>query len=205
MSVTTCARCGATYGGYSRGEHLAKYCRGRALVVNFFGGPGAGKSTTAAAVFAECKRRGLLAELVTEYAKDRVWEEAYRTLENQIYVFGKQHHRLWRVADKVDVIVTDSPLLLSLHYGSEMSPAFRALVAEEHRRLRSLNVMLRRVKPYAPVGRVQTEGQAREIDAALRGILRDSDAEVVEMDGDESAWGRCVDEIERRLAAPDSD
>jgi adenylate kinase family enzyme len=39
--------------------------------INIFGGPGAGKSTTAAALFAEMKRRGMNVELATEVAEDR--------------------------------------------------------------------------------------------------------------------------------------
>lgn len=44
------------------------------LVINLFGAPGAGKSTGAAIVFAELKKRGVNAELVTEFAKDKTWE-----------------------------------------------------------------------------------------------------------------------------------
>ena len=44
-------------------------------VINLFGGPGCGKSTTAADLFARMKLRGLSVELVTEYAKDVVWDE----------------------------------------------------------------------------------------------------------------------------------
>lgn len=175
-----------------------------ALVVNFFGGPGAGKSTTAAAVFAECKRRGLVAELVTEYAKDRVWEESFRTLQNQIYVFGKQQHRLWRVRDRNDVVVTDSPILLSLYYGGDLSLAFRALILEEHRKCWSFNVLLERVKPYVPVGRVQTETQAQEIDRTLAQLLKENEVPYTTLRGDESAWKDCVDKIERALDSKES-
>lgn len=41
------------------------------LVVNLFGGPGSGKSTGAAYVFARLKMLGYNAELVTEFAKDK--------------------------------------------------------------------------------------------------------------------------------------
>lgn len=41
------------------------------LVINLFGAPGAGKSTGAAIVFAELKKRGVNAELVTEFTKDK--------------------------------------------------------------------------------------------------------------------------------------
>ena len=83
------------------------------IVLNFFGGPGTGKSTGAAYVFALLKMAGVNAELVTEAAKDLTWEEAFKNLRDQPYVFGKQAHRLFRCADMVDIIVTDSPIFLS--------------------------------------------------------------------------------------------
>lgn len=45
------------------------------VVVNLFGEPGAGKSTGAAYIFSALKMHGINAELVTEYAKEKVWEE----------------------------------------------------------------------------------------------------------------------------------
>lgn len=44
------------------------------LLVTLSGAPGAGKSTGAAYIFAMLKMQGINAELVTEYAKDKVWE-----------------------------------------------------------------------------------------------------------------------------------
>ena len=43
------------------------------MVVNLFGAPGAGKSTGAAYIFAILKMHGIDAELVTEFAKDKLW------------------------------------------------------------------------------------------------------------------------------------
>lgn len=141
------------------------------VVVNLFGGPGIGKSTTAAEVFATLKHMGINVELVTEFAKDMVWEKSVRTLDNQIFVFANQHHRLWRLRDQVDVIVTDSPLLLSLYYGNEESETFEQLVLEEFNRFTNFNVLLQRTKPYNPAGRLQTEVQAKQIDDEVRRIL----------------------------------
>ncbi len=55
-------------------------------VVNLFGGPSAGKSTTAAGVFALLKLHDLRSELVTEFAKDLTWEKREKTLNNQYYI-----------------------------------------------------------------------------------------------------------------------
>lgn len=85
------------------------------LVVNLFGVPGAGKSTGATYIFSKLKLAGINAELITEFAKDKVWEENSVIFQpdNQAHIFGKQFYRMNRCKDKVEVIVTDSPLLLS--------------------------------------------------------------------------------------------
>lgn len=89
------------------------------LVVNLFGAPGAGKSTGAAYIFSRMKLAGINAELVTEFAKDKVWEESKAVFENQAYIFGKQYFRISRVQGKVDVVITDSPILLSPFYTND--------------------------------------------------------------------------------------
>jgi hypothetical protein len=59
------------------------------VVVNLYGGPGTGKSRTAALLFATMKQRGVNCELATEYAKDVVWEGRESLLSDQIYLFAK--------------------------------------------------------------------------------------------------------------------
>lgn len=43
-------------------------------VINLYGGPGTGKSSTAGMLFAHLKLRGVNCEYVQEYAKDAAWE-----------------------------------------------------------------------------------------------------------------------------------
>ncbi len=143
------------------------------LIVNLFAGAGAGKSTLAASVFSLLKWNGVSCELVTEFAKDMVWDEAYKILDNQVYVFGQQLRRLERLIGKIDVVVTDSPLLLSIIYNQgKYSQTFDALVLDVFNRFRNLNYYVIRQKPYYQTGRVQTEQEAREIDFKLFDLLR---------------------------------
>ena len=86
------------------------------IVVNLMGGPGCGKSTAAAGIFYELKKLGYECELVTEYAKDKVWDGSYETLKDQIYVFGHQYHRLWKLKRKVRFIITYTSLIFGIHY-----------------------------------------------------------------------------------------
>jgi hypothetical protein len=86
-------------------------------------------------------------EYVSEFAKDLVWENREKSLKNQIYIFSKQYHKLWRVNGIVDVIITDSPLLLSLIYANETAAEkFKEMVIEEFLSFNNLNYLLKRTK-----------------------------------------------------------
>lgn len=140
-------------------------------MVNLFTGPGSGKSTTAAGVFYELKTRGVNVELATEFAKDLTWEKRHTTLNDQIYVFGKQYHRIFRLIGNVDVVITDSPILLSCVYDPEQREHLRNLALSEHNKWSNYNVFLERKKSYNPKGRNQTESEAKAIDVKILNFL----------------------------------
>lgn len=143
----------------------------KTLVINLFAGPGTGKSTHMAGIFSELKFRGINCEMAPEYAKEKTWEGSLKVLENQIYIFGKQMHAIQRLMGKVDVIITDSPILLSLIYAKNESQKFENLVTDVFQRYDSLNYNLIREKAYNPLGRNQTEEQAKDIDIRIKDLL----------------------------------
>ena len=145
------------------------------LVVNLYGGPGVGKSTTAAGVFYFLKYWGVTAELVTEFAKDLVWEQRHRTLEDQVYVFGKQQHRITRLLGEVDVIVTDSPIMLTPVY-SGGNAALNNLAYQMHLDMNTMDFyIVRNTKshPYNERGRYQNLNQAEQVDRDIKKVLED--------------------------------
>ena len=147
----------------------------KTTVVNLFAGPGAGKSTFCAGVFASLKWLGVNCEMALEYAKDMVWQQSFDVLNNQLYVFGKQQNRLFRLNGKVDVIITDSPLINSLIYDAQKREQTRAafveLVLAEHWSYDNLNFFIERRKRYNPIGRLQTKTEAEQLDARIRKVL----------------------------------
>lgn len=158
------------------------------LICNLFGGPGSGKSTTAAQTFGHLKLAGYNAELVTEFAKDLTWDESTKMLGYQPYVFAQQAWRLERLRGKVDVVVTDSPLLMSLVYTPPALPnSYREYVLWESRRDPTINFLLRRVKPYNPVGRNQDEEGARKLDTKIEHLLAQFEEHHTLLTGDGTA------------------
>ena len=146
------------------------------LVVNLFGGPGSGKSTMAADIFASLKHQGVNCELVREFAKDMVWSKRLPEMRDQIYLLGEQHHRLWVLKDQVDVVVTDSPLLQSLPYAYAYLPwgiydSYKELTLNLHDQYFNYNLWVTRCKDYNPAGRTQTEEEAVSLDIETGLIL----------------------------------
>lgn len=172
-----------------------------ALIVNLFGGPGAGKSTGAALIFSYLKMRGVNAELVTEAAKDLTWEEAFNNLKDQIYVFGKQQHRLYRCADKVDVIITDSPIFLSTIYNDDdqIDNSLYNLAMDVIGKYDNYNILLQRVKEYNQVGRTQTAEQSDMIREIIESKLISSNQEYELVNGDSVGYYHIAEKVVEML------
>jgi hypothetical protein len=147
-------------------------------VINFFAGPGSGKSTCSAGLFYLMKHQYYNVELVTEYAKELVWREQTNTNEMsaqfnaQDYIFSKQHNKITHLAGKVEFAITDSPLLLSLVYCPDTYPkSFAPFVTDVFNSYNNINIFLERKKKYVKIGRNQSESEAREVDDKIKNML----------------------------------
>ena len=171
------------------------------ILVNLFGSPGTGKSTGAAYIFSQLKMRGINAELVTEFAKDKVWEESKAVFNNQAYIFGKQYFRISRCADKVDVVITDSPLLLSVVYNNDpvLGEDFNNVVRKVMNNYNCKNYFLVRTKVYNPVGRFQTEEESDAIADDILALLNKEQVPFTISTGDVAGYDAIVDDILRIL------
>ncbi len=168
------------------------------LIVSMFGAPGAGKSTGAAYVFSQLKAAGINAELVTEFAKDKVWEETKAVFENQAYIFGKQYFRISRLAGKVDVVITDSPILLSVFYNKDdavLGKEFNDLVYKVFDCYDSINVFVHRVKPYNEAGRFQTESESDQLCDDMAKFLDKYSVDCLHINGDFAGYNTLTDAI----------
>lgn len=149
-------------------------------VVNLYGGPGTGKSIAAAGTFAIAKLLGANTELITEYAKDATWEQRSEKLfKSQEYIFGKQHFRVSRVADQVDFVITDSPILMGAVYMPPdfPMPSLRQTIYEAQDNYDSINILLKRSGAYQQDGRSQSLAEAEEKDRQIEALLIDRGVE----------------------------
>lgn len=146
----------------------------QALLVNLFAGPSALKSTTAAGVFTLLKLHGVECDSPHEFPKDLVWEESCSMMNDQNYVFGNQYHRIWRVKNKVDVILVDSPILFSVVYRKEgLGQKFIDHVVEMHNQFDNVNVFLERnlEKGFTKNGRDHDLKESLELDKQIKEVL----------------------------------
>jgi hypothetical protein len=162
----------------------------KTVVINLFAGAGAGKSTFAASIFSELKLRGLHAELVREFIKRWVWEGRTPVVGKfeQIYIFGQQAQEEGILYEKLDYLVTDSPLLLVPFYEEHLfgkkivEPAvFNFIEHAKENGVEYINFWLPRPDHYEERGRNQTEEEAKELDSKLKEWLLNKGVALIEL------------------------
>lgn len=153
-------------------------------IVQFFAGPGAGKSTIAARVFGELKRRGVETERADEYAKELLFDGRDIILrENQILVMANQWERIRRLIGKTDIIICDSPVFLSSIYAPSHYPKeFHQMLKWCHDQVESINFLLqRRPETFKTQGRIHSEAISKVIDTSVYNLLVENNIPYIEL------------------------
>lgn len=151
----------------------------KTIVVNLLAGPGAGKTTCAWEIASELKKRNLETEYVSEYAKEFVWENKTDildgSLEHQKILYEEQKRRVDRLIGKVDVIVTDSPTILSLLYLKQPNEEFEEKAVKEFKANSNFNLFINRGKNFQQTGRIHSLEESKKIDNKIRDLLEKYD------------------------------
>lgn len=144
------------------------------LVVNAYAGPGAGKTTASLATVAELKKMGYVAEYVSEYAKELVYENPAMldgSMQNQFALLTEQLRRMDRLIGKVDIIVTDSPILLNLIYGKDLPDEYKKMVPDLYKQYDNFNFFVKRGDAFEQNGRMQDLTESIQKDEEIRKLL----------------------------------
>lgn len=161
-------------------------------IINFYGGPSSGKSTAAAGLFYKMKVAGLSVELTDEFAKECVWEGNVPMLKDQLWVLAHQHRKILRLADKVDYVITDSPVLLSpiyreLYEGPLYSDLIDKMALECYNMYDNINFMLTRPIGFEESGRAQDEAQSVQIDLDIIAQFQELDIKYTQLESNDNA------------------
>lgn len=164
--------------------------------------PGTGKSTGAAYIYSKLKLEEINCELATEFAKDMVWDENKKAIYNQAYIFGNQYYRISRLENEVDVVVTDSPTLLSIIYnkdrrlGKEFTDLVKSVsVSYENR----LDILFKRVKQYKTSGRLHNEQQSDKLYNEIKDLLDIVNPEYEIVEATQDGYEKVIEMIKEKL------
>ena len=169
-------------------------------IINVIGGPGVGKSTIATGIYTKMMQKGISCELASEYAKEVTWEENVKLFDNQIHLFAEQYRRLYRLLDKVDYAICDSPLILNGVYldffQAKMKYKFfdedylylqKQFFNETFDQFNNLNFFIERNPKYhTMIGRVHTLSESIDIDKKIKEALLVYDPDYYICKGDTS-------------------
>lgn len=167
------------------------------VVLNVWGGPGIGKTTLTSRIFTWLKiNTDFKVEYSHEFSKSLVYDGRTEILkQDQIFVFSNQYHRLQMVAPHVDVVVTDSPLPLTIVYNETVpEEIFNPMVMEAYNKYKNINILLKRTVPYEQYGRHQTFGDALLVDTKIKSVLKNF-SECTEYDPCEDDIDNLMDDI----------
>ena len=177
----------------------------KTIVVNLLGAAGSGKSTIAGEVFVKLKKLGIPSENIQEYAKSVVYEENYKRLNDQLFIYANQYHSMLVAKDSARVLVIDSPLMLSLFYNRHFAKnavpedLFEKLIMDGYSKFDNMNYFINRKHEYKQEGRYQTEEEAKKQEMQMREMLFNMNIDIKELDSSQPCADIIVKEVQERI------
>ena len=151
-------------------------------IINLFGGPGIGKSTQAAGLYAMMKRNGMSVELTSEFPKVIAWEKNHSAIRDQLYITANQHRNISRLYGQVEYIIIDSPILFGLVYKGRYGDgypenlygdSFDNFIIDLFKKYDNINILLHRNDAvFQKEGRFQNLKGSKYIDNDINELLK---------------------------------
>lgn len=151
------------------------------VVINAFGGAGAGKTTACMHIAAELKKKGFVAEYVPEYAKELVWDKNLEMLDgsemHQRMILSEQSRRVERLVGQVDFVVTDAPTILNGVYlkDCDNKENYCKMLLDNFNTYNNFNFVVQRdTKKFEKEGRIHTLEESIAVDGEVEKLLKDN-------------------------------
>jgi len=149
------------------------------LKINLYGAPSSGKTTLASQIFAEMKSKNYHIAYVPEYSKDLVYMGLdMRTLSEveRLNILVKQFKRENILKDKVDFLVTDSPMILTAYYHQDPFKredwSYAKDIVMRHLTENEIHLWLEPTNNFEVKGRSHDEKQSEQISKDLLKYLK---------------------------------
>lgn len=154
-------------------------------IINLFGGPGIGKSSIAAGLTYKLKKQHITCDNPYEFPKLLAWDENHSAIRDQLFVLANQHRGIVKSYGKVDYIILDSPILLSLTYKSFYKSneypstlygeSFDNIVLDIYNRYDNINIVLKRSEgKHNNSERYQNLEESTKLDTVIEDSLKNN-------------------------------
>jgi deoxyadenosine/deoxycytidine kinase len=175
-------------------------------IVNLFGGPGIGKSSIASGITYKLKKRHVSCDNPYEFPKLLAWDDNKSAIKDQLYVLANQHRGITKSYGKVDYIIVDSPILLSVVYkdyyqdneypSNLYQESFDNFIVELFKQYDSINILLKRTDGlHNNRERYQSLDESKGLDVKIESILNKWDIPYLEVEVGDDTVNRIVELI----------